>query len=79
MRRVISFWSLILTVFIYASIASAVNTSLWKQQNHADFEAGKPKNLSFTSTGDVMLSPKIDAFTKLKETQGLGTCRGFRR
>ena len=69
MRRVISFWSLILTVFIYASIASAVNTSLWKQQNHADFEAGKPKNLSFTSTGDVMLSPKIDAFTKLKETQ----------
>ena len=69
MRRVISFWSLILTIFIYASIASAVNTSLWKQQNHADFEAGKPKNLSFTSTGDVMLSPKIDAFTKLKETQ----------
>ena len=69
MRRVISFWSPILTIFIYASIASAVNTSLWKQQNHADFEAGKPKNLSFTSTGDVMLSPKIDAFTKLKETQ----------
>ena len=69
MRRVISFWSLILTIFIYASIASAVNTSLWKQENHADFEAGKPKNLSFTSTGDVMLSPKIDAFTKLKETQ----------
>ena len=69
MRRVISFWSLILTIFIYVSIASAVNTSLWKQQNHADFEAGKPKNLSFTSTGDVMLSPKIEAFTKLKETQ----------
>ena len=69
MRRVISFWSFILTIFIFASIASAVNTSLWKQQNHADFEAGKPKNLSFASTGDVMLSPKIDAFTKLKETQ----------
>ena len=69
MRRVISFWSLILTIFIYASIASAVNTSLWKQQNHADFDAGKPNNLSLTSTGDVMLSPKIDAFTKLKETQ----------
>ena len=69
MRRVISFWSLILTIFIYASIASAVNTSLWQQQNHADFEDGKPKDLSFTSTGDVMLSPKIDAFTKLKETQ----------
>jgi hypothetical protein len=69
MRRVISFWSLILTVFIYANVASAVKTSLWEQQNHADFEAGKPKNLSFTSTGDVMLSPKIDSFTKLKETQ----------
>ena len=69
MRRVISLWSLILTVFIYASIASAVNTSLWEQENHADFEAGKPKGLSLTSTGDVMLSPKIDAFTKLKETQ----------
>ena len=69
MRRVISFWSLILTVFIYANVASAVKTSLWEQQNHADFEAGKPKNLSFTSAGDVMLSPKIDSFTKLKETQ----------
>ena len=69
MRRVISLWSLILTVFIYASIASAVNTSLWEQEDHADFEAGKPKNLSLTSTGNVMLSPKIDSFTKLKETQ----------
>ena len=69
MRRVISFWSLILTVFIYANVASAVKTSLWEQQNHEDFEAGKPKGLSFTSTGDVMLSPKIDSFTKLKETQ----------
>ena len=69
MRRVISFGSLIFTVFIYTSLASAVNTSLWKQENHADFEAGKPKGLSLTSTGDVMLSPKIDSFTKLKETQ----------
>ena len=69
MRRVISLWSLILTAFIYTSIASAVNTSLWEQKNRADFESGKPKNLSLTSTGDVMLSPKIDSFTKLKETQ----------
>ena len=69
MCRVISLWSLILTTFIYTSIASAVNTSLWEQKNHADFESGKPKDLSLTSTGDVMLSPKIDSFTKLKETQ----------
>ena len=69
MRRVISFWSLTLTVFMLANAAPAVKTSLWEQQNHADFEAGKPKNLSLTSTGDVMLSPEIEAFTKLKETQ----------
>ena len=69
MRRVISVWSLILTVFIFANAAFAVKTSLWQQQHHADFEAGKPKDLSLTSTGDVMLSPKIDSFTKLKETQ----------
>ena len=69
MRRVISFWSLILTVLIFANAAFAVKTSLWQQQHHTDFEAGKPKDLSLTSTGDVMLSPKIDSFTKLKETQ----------
>ena len=69
MRRVISFWSLILTVFIFANVAFAVKTSLWEQQHHADFEAGKPKELSLTSNGDVMLSPKIESFTKLKETQ----------
>ena len=69
MRRVISFWSLILTILIFAGVASAVKTSLWEQQNHADFESGKPKDLSLASTGDVMLSLKIDAFTKMKETQ----------
>ena len=69
MRRVISFWSLILTVVIFANAALAVKTSLWQQQHHADFEAGKPKDLSLTSNGAVMLSPKIDTFTKLKETQ----------
>ncbi len=69
MRRVISFWSLILTVFIFANVSFAVKTSLWQQQHHADFEAGKPKDLSLTSNGDVMLSPKIESFTKLKETQ----------
>ena len=69
MRRVFSVWSLILTVLIFAGVASAVKTSLWEQQHHADFESGKPKDLSLTSTGDVMLSLKIDAFTKMKETQ----------
>ena len=69
MRRVISFWSFALTILIFAGVASAVKTSLWEQQTHSDFESGKPKNLSLTSTGDVMLSLKIDDFTKLKETQ----------
>ena len=69
MRRVISFWSFVLTILIFAGVASAVKTSLWEQQSHSDFESGKPKNLSLTSTGDVMLSLKIDDFTKLKETQ----------
>ena len=69
MRRVISFWSLILTVFIFSNVALAVKTSLWQQQRHSDFEEGKPKDLSLTSTGDVMLSPEIKSFTKLKETQ----------
>lgn len=69
MRRVISVWSLLLTFFMSVSIASAVSTALWKQQSHSDFEAGTPKNLSLTSTGEVMLAPNIDAFTKLKETQ----------
>ncbi len=69
MHRGISFWSLTLIVLIYASVASAVKTSLWEQQQYEDFEAGKPKHLSLTSQGEVMLSPKIDSFTKLKETQ----------
>ena len=69
MRRVISFWSFVLTILIFAGVASAVKTSLWEQQQHADFESGKPKDLSLTSTGDVMLSLKIDGFTKMKETQ----------
>ncbi len=69
MRRIISFWSLILTVLIYISIASAVKTSLWEQQHQPDFETGKPKNLSMTSQGDVMLAPKIENFTELKENQ----------
>ena len=69
MRRVFSVWSLILIVLIFAGVASAVKTSLWEQQHQADFESGKPKDLSLASTGDVMLSLKIDAFTKMKETQ----------
>ena len=69
MRRVISFWSLILTILIFTSVAYAVKTSLWEQQHQSDFESGKPKDLSLTSTGDVMLSLKIEGFTKMKETQ----------
>ncbi len=69
MRRVISFWSLLLTIFTFANAALAVKTSVWEQKHHADFEAGKRKGLSLTSTGAVMLAPKIDSFTKLKETQ----------
>ena len=68
MRR-ISFWSFILTVFIFANVALAVKTSLWEQQHNTDFESGKPKDLSLTSNGAVMLSPEIEPFTKLKETQ----------
>ena len=69
MRRIISFWSLILIVLIYAGTAAAVKTSLWEQQQQEEFEAGTPKNLSLTSRGDVMLAPKIEGFTKLKENQ----------
>lgn len=69
MRSVISLWSLILTFFIFASVAFGVNTSLWKQQSHSDFEEADAKDLALTSTGDVMLSSTVDAFTKLKESQ----------
>ena len=60
---------LILIVLIYAGTAAAVKTSLWEQQQQSDFEAGKPKSLSLTSQGAVMLAPKMEGFTKLKETQ----------
>lgn len=69
MRRIISFWSLILIALMHAGTAAAVKTSLWEQQQHEEFEAGTPKNLSLTSQGDVMLAPKIEGFTKLKENQ----------
>lgn len=60
---------LVLIVLIYAGTAAAVKTSLWEQQQRSDFDAGTPKNLSLTSNGDVMLAPKIEGFTKLKEAQ----------
>ncbi len=69
MRRSISFWSLILIVLIHTSAVFAVKTSLWEQEQQSDFEAGTSKNLSLTSQGAVMLAPKIEGFTKLKETQ----------
>lgn len=69
MRRFVSFWSLIATVLIYASLAPAVTTSLWEQHQQADFEAGELKNMTVTSTGDAKLSLKVDTFADLKETQ----------
>lgn len=69
MHRIISLWSLIYIVLMSAGTAAAVKTSLWEQQQQEEFEAGTPKNLSLTSRGDVMLAPKIEGFTKLKENQ----------
>ncbi len=69
MRRFVSFWSLIATVLIYASLAPAVTTSLWEQHQQAHFEEGELKNMTVTSTGDVKLSLKVDTFADLKETQ----------
>lgn len=42
--------------------AFGVTTQIWEQQHQKDFESGKPKNVSISSKGDLMLSPKLDAF-----------------
>lgn len=39
-----------------------VTTQIWEQQHQKDFESGKPENVSLSSKGDLMLSPKLDAF-----------------
>ena len=69
MRRFISFWSLMAISLIFVGLASAVSTSLWKQQHRTDFEAGEIKNISVTSKGDASLSKKIEEFLELKEAQ----------
>jgi len=69
MRRFFRLWSLMAIVLIHASLASAVTTSLWEQQQRTDFEAGKIKNISVSSRGDASLSMKIDGFSKVDEAQ----------
>ena len=69
MRRFFRFWSLMAIVLIPVSLASAVTTSLWEQQQRTDFEAGKIKNISVSSQGDASLSMKIDGFSKVDEAQ----------
>ncbi len=39
-----------------------VTTRIWEQQNQKDFESGKPKDVSLSSRGELMLAPKLDAF-----------------
>ena len=39
-----------------------VTTQIWEQQHQKDFESGKPKNVSISSKGELMLAPKLDAF-----------------
>ena len=69
MRRFFFFWSLMAIVLIYASLASAVSTSLWEQHQRAHFEAGEIKNISVSSKGDASLSFKIDGFSKIDEAR----------
>lgn len=69
MRSLFRFCTLMVTVLIYVSLASAVSTSLWEQQSRTDFEAGEIKDISVSSQGDVMLSLKIDEFSEIKEAQ----------
>ncbi len=69
MRSFFRFWSLMAIVLIHASLASAVTTSLWEQQQRTDFEAGKIKNISVSSKGEASLSMKIDGFSKVDEAR----------
>ena len=39
-----------------------VTTQIWQQQHQKDFESGKPKNVSLSSKGELMLAPKLDTF-----------------
>ena len=51
-------------VFFSIRILSAlgVTTQIWEQQRQKDFESGKPKNVSLSSKGELMLAPHLDAF-----------------
>ena len=42
--------------------ALGVKTQIWEQQHQKDFESGKPKNVSLSSKGELMLAPELDAF-----------------
>ena len=39
-----------------------VTTRIWEQQRQKDFESGKLENVSLSSKGELMLTPKLDAF-----------------
>ena len=39
-----------------------VTTEIWEQQRQKDFESGKLENVSLSSKGEVMLTPKLEAF-----------------
>ena len=69
MRRFFRFSSLMAIVLIHASLAFAVTTSLWEQQQRTDFEAGEIKKISVSSKGDASLSMKIDGFSKIDEAR----------
>ena len=69
MRSFFRFWCLTAFVLIIVGIASAVNTSLWEQNQRTQFEAGEIKNISVSSQGDAMLSLKIDGFSKIDEAR----------
>ena len=69
MRSFFRFWSLMALLLIPVCIASAVTTSLWEQHQRSDFESGEIKKISVSSTGDAMLSHKIDGFSKIDEAR----------
>ena len=47
--------------------ALSVSTSIWEQKTQKDFEAGKPKDVSISSKGEVSLSLKLNAYVETEE------------
>ena len=39
-----------------------VTTRIWEQQRQKDFESGKLENVSLSSKGELMLTPKLEVF-----------------